>query len=50
MDETSRLELEFSYADGDADIEPDSHTVIEWSVRYDTLLAGLPIIGDTPVS
>ncbi len=49
MDETSRLELEFSYADGDADFEPDSQTVLEWSVRYDTLLAGLPIIGDTPV-
>jgi len=49
MSETSRLELEFSYADGDADTEPDSHTVLEWGVRYDTVLAGLPIIGDTPV-
>lgn len=49
MSETSRLELEFSYADGDADTEPDPHTVIEWGVRYDTVLAGLPIIGDTPV-
>lgn len=49
MSETSRLELEFSYADGDGDNDPDSHTVIEWGVRYDTVLAGLPIIGDTPV-
>ncbi len=49
MSEVSRLELEFSYADGDADTEPDSHTVVEWGVRYDTVLAGLPIIGDTPV-
>ncbi|MEM9470306.1 MAG: hypothetical protein AAGA00_00010 [Pseudomonadota bacterium] len=49
MSETSRLELEFSYADGDADTEPDDHTVLEWGVRYDTVLAGLPIIGDTPV-
>jgi hypothetical protein len=49
MSETSRLELEFSYADGDADTEPDGHTVIEWGARYDTVLAGLPIIGDTPV-
>ena len=49
MSETSRLEIEVSYADGDADTEPDSHTVVEWGVRYDTVLAGLPIIGDTPV-
>lgn len=49
MSGTSRLELEFSYADGDADTEPDSHTIVEWGVRYDTVLAGLPIIGDTPV-
>lgn len=49
MSESSRLELELSYADGDADVEPDGHTVLEWGVRYDTVLAGLPIIGDTPV-
>ncbi len=49
MSETSLLELEFSYADGDADTEPDGHTILEWGIRYDTMLAGLPIIGDTAV-
>ena len=50
MTPDSRLQGEVSYADGEQD-GGDSYDmdIIEWSVRYDTVIAGLPLIGDTPV-
>ena len=48
LDENTRLQGEVSYADGTVDGDDDGN-VVEWGVRYDTTLAGLPIIGDTNV-
>jgi len=54
LDENTRLQGEVSYADGTVDANEagttgDDGNVVEWGVRYDTMLAGLPIIGDTGV-
>lgn len=52
MTPDSRLQGEISYADGDQDTgggAPFEMSIIEWKVRYDTVLMGLPLIGDTPV-
>jgi hypothetical protein len=53
LDENTRLQGEVSYADGTSDANEagvgDDGNVIEWGVRYDTTLAGLPVIGDTNV-
>lgn len=48
LDEDTRLQGEVSYADGTVDGD-DEGDLIEWAVRYDTTLAGLPVIGDTNV-
>jgi len=46
----SRLQGQVSYAAGHQD-SGDSYDmdIIEWGVRYAMILAGLPVIGDTPV-
>lgn len=49
MDPNSRLQAEFAYAAGKQDDDDDDMDVIAWGVRYDTMIAGLPIIGDTNV-
>jgi hypothetical protein len=46
--EDSRLQAEVSYADGNVDGGGDNQDIVEWGVRYDTML-GLPIVGDTNV-
>ena len=48
LDENTRLQGEVSYADGTVDSNDDGN-VVEWAVRYDTVLEGLPLIGDTGV-
>lgn len=45
----SRLQAEVSYVDGDRDDDSEGETIIEWGGRYDWVLPGLPLIGDTPV-
>ena len=46
----SRLQGQVSYAAGHQDTgDPYDMDIIEWGVRYDMILAGLPVIGDTPV-
>jgi len=49
----SRLQAEVSYVDGDRDNRDgdpnEGETIIEWGGRYDWVLPGLPLIGDTPV-
>lgn len=51
----SRIQGEVSYATGDQDSFASNGNgtydmdVIEWGVRFDTVLPGLPVIGDTPV-
>lgn len=49
VDENSRLQGEFSYANGEVDGDGDEGEIFEWGVRYDTVLGGLPIVGDTNV-
>jgi len=46
----SRLQGQIAYADGKQD-GPAQYDmdIIEWGVRYDMILADLPVIGDTPV-
>lgn len=43
----SRLQAEFAYANGDQDTDNQDMDIFEWGVRYDMVLAGLPLIGDT---
>jgi len=45
----SRLQAEVSYVDGDRDSDSEGETIIEWGGRYDWVLPGLPLIGDTPI-
>lgn len=45
----SRLQGQVSYASGHQDSDQYDMDILEWGVRYDTILAGLPIIGDTQV-
>lgn len=47
----NRLQTELSYVDGTSDSGGDAAdtTVLEWAVRYDTVLPDLPILGDTNV-
>lgn len=49
----SRLQAEVSYVDGDRDNRSgdanEGETIVEWGGRYDWVLPGLPLIGDTPV-
>ncbi|WP_337660564.1 hypothetical protein [Anderseniella sp. Alg231-50] len=50
MTPDSRLQAQVAYVDGHQDTG-DSYEmdIVEWGVRYDMILAGLPVIGDTPV-
>ncbi len=46
----SRLQGEFAYASGHQDTgNAFDMDIIEWGVRYDTMIAGLPLVGDTNV-
>ena len=47
----NRLQTELSYVAGTSDSGGDAAdaTVLEWSVRYDTVLPNVPILGDTNV-
>lgn len=50
MTPDSRLQAEFAYVDGDVDRDdPSNMTIVEWGVRYDTVIPGLPILGDSNV-
>jgi len=49
MTPDSRLQGEVAYADGEQDSDNKDMDVIQWGVRYDTVIGGLPIIGDTAV-
>lgn len=48
LEENTRVQGEVSYADGTVDGDDDGN-VVEWAVRYDTVLQGLPLIGDAGV-
>jgi hypothetical protein len=45
----NRLQAELSYVDGTSDSDGADTTVLEWAVRYDTILPNLPVLGDTNV-
>lgn len=50
MDPDSRLQGEIAYVDGDVDEgDPSGMTIVEWGVRYDTVIRDLPILGDKSV-
>lgn len=53
MTPDSSLQFEVSYADGindDEDDDPnDEFMLVEWGARYDTMIEGLPLVGDTNV-
>ena len=49
FDPNTRLQVEGAYADGVADGDRDDHFLVEWGARFDTMLAGLPVVGDTDV-
>ncbi len=52
MDPDTRVQAEIAYVDGQNDfneITPSDMTILEWGVRYDTMIAGLPILGDSNV-
>lgn len=52
MTPDSRLQAEFAYVDGDVETDEDpvsNMSIIEWGVRYDTVISGLPILGDSNV-
>lgn len=50
MTPDSRLQGEVAYANGKQDSGDDyDMDVIQWGVRYDTVITGLPLIGDTAV-
>lgn len=43
----SRIQFEASYANGVSDEDEDDAELFEWGARYDTVVAGLPLVGDT---
>ena len=47
----NRLQTELTYLDGTSNSGSDAAdtTVVEWAVRYDTVLQDLPLLGDTNV-
>jgi len=50
MTPDSRLQGEVSYADGGQDDgDPEDMQVIQWGARYDTVISGVPLIGDSAV-
>lgn len=52
MTPDSRLQAEFAYVDGDIETNENpvsEQTIVEWGVRYDTVIPGLPILGDSNV-
>jgi hypothetical protein len=44
-----RIKVKFSYVNGETDSAGFDTTILEWGVRYDTMIAGLPLIGDSNV-
>lgn len=49
-DSDSRWQGEVAYVDGDTDEgDPSGMTIVEWGVRYDTVIRDLPILGDKSV-
>lgn len=44
-----RLQVEFAYASGKQDDDNDDMDLLSWGARYDTMIGGLPIVGDTRV-
>ena len=49
MDADTRLQIEASYVDGVVDGDEDEAKLYEWGARYNTLVTGLPLVGDTNV-
>lgn len=51
LNQDSRVQLEFAYVDGtiDNDETGSDMTIVEWGARYDTVIPGLPILGDSNV-
>ena len=50
MTPDSRLQGEVSYADGKQDSNSSQDMqVIQWGARYDTVISGVPLIGDSAV-
>ncbi len=49
MDPDTRLQAEIAYVDGETDSNAADTTILEWGARYDTMIAGLPILGDSNV-
>ncbi len=52
MTPESRVQAEVAYVDGDVDTDDNpvsEMTILEWGVRYDTVIPGLPILGDSNV-
>jgi opacity protein-like surface antigen len=49
MDSNTRLQAEIAYVDGESDSDADDMTIVEWGLRYDTVIPGLPILGDSNV-
>lgn len=50
VDPDTRVQVEAAYADGKTDnTNPSDAQIIEWGARFDTVLQGLPVIGDTAV-
>ncbi len=51
MDADTRLQAEAAYVEGKTDNgdDRDDMTIVEWGVRYDTVIRDLPILGDSGV-
>jgi len=51
LDPDTRLQAEVAYVEGDTDVDDDraDMTIVEWGVRYDTVIRDLPILGDRNV-
>jgi hypothetical protein len=49
MTPDSRLQGEIAYADGKQDDDHKDMQVIQWGARYDTVISGVPLIGDSAV-
>jgi hypothetical protein len=46
----SRLQAQVAYAEGDVDDDDIGNLrIVEWGVRYDTMIPGVPILGDANV-
>lgn len=54
MGPDSRWQAEIAYVDGDVDFDDDdfdsaNQTIVEWGLRYDTVIRDLPVVGDKSV-